>query len=196
MSDKLPDPIQVTLKVTQVFEQLGIDYLVGGSLASAIYGVGRATLDSDLVADLRLDQIQPLVKLLEPEFYIDAEMIRDAIQHTSSFNMLHIESMFKVDVFIIKHRAFDRNQLQRRILQTIGDSPADRAYFSAAEDIILAKLEWFRAGGEVSDRQWQDILGVLSLQAERLDFEYLQTWAKTLGVQQLLQKAINEANKG
>jgi hypothetical protein len=193
MSDKIPDPIQVTLKVTQAFEQLGINYLVGGSLASAIYGVGRGTLDSDIVAEIKPEQIQPLVEALKAEFYIDPEMIRDAIQHNSSFNLLHLETMFKVDVFIIKHRAFDHNQMQRRVLQMVGDLPAEHAYFSTAEDIILAKLEWFRAGGGVSDRQWQDILGVISLQAERLDFEYLQTWAKTLGVQELLQKAIKES---
>ena len=195
MSDKSPDPIQVTLKVTQAFEQLGIDYLIGGSLASAIYGVGRATLDSDLVADIRIEQIQSLVNLLESEFYIDSEMIRDAIQHTSSFNLLHLETIFKVDVFIIKQRDFDRNQMERRVLQMVGDLPADRAYFATAEDIILAKLEWFRAGGGTSDRQWQDILGVLFLQAEHLDFEYLQTWAKAIGVHDLLQRTIDEAKK-
>ena len=188
----LSEPIQVTLKVVTTFERLGIPYLIGGSLASAVHGIVRATMDVDLVADIKPTQVSPLVTTLESEFYIDAEMILDAIQHTSSFNLIHLETMFKVDVFILKQRPFDINQMQRRISQSVGDAPEDRAYFSTAEDIILAKLEWFRAGGETSERQWRDILGVLDLQGDRLDFDYLQKWAAMLGIQDLLQKAIQE----
>jgi hypothetical protein len=186
----LSEPIQVTLKVVITFERLGIPYLIGGSFASAVHGIVRATMDVDLVADIKPSHISSLVALLENEFYIDAEMILDAIQHTSSFNLIHLETMFKVDVFILKQRPFDLNQMQRRISQSVGDSPDDQAYFSTAEDIVLAKLEWFRAGGETSERQWRDILGVLDLQSDRLDLEYLKKWAATLGIQDLLQRAI------
>ena len=186
----LPQPIQVTLKVVTAFERLGIPYLIGGSLASAVYGIVRATMDADLVADIKSSHISSLVSLLENEFYIDGEMILDAIQHNSSFNLIHLATMFKVDVFVLKQRPFDINQMQRRISQPVGDSPEDRAFFSTAEDIVLAKLEWFRAGGETSERQWRDILGMLDIQGERLDFEYLQKWAAILGIQDLLQRAI------
>jgi hypothetical protein len=186
----LSEPIQVTLKVVITFERLGIPYLIGGSFASAVHGIVRATMDVDLVADIKPSHISSLVALLENEFYIDAEMILDAIQHTSSFNLIHLETMFKVDVFILKQRPFDLNQMQRRISQSVGDSPDDQAYFSTAEDIVLAKLEWFRAGGETSERQWRDILGVLDLQSDRLDLEYLKKWAATLGIRDLLQRAI------
>jgi len=186
----LSEPIQVTLKVVITFERLGIPYLIGGSFASAVHGIVRATMDVDLVADIKPSHISSLVALLENEFYIDAEMILDAIQHTSSFNLIHLETMFKVDVFILKQRPFDLNQMQRRISQSVGDSSDDQAYFSTAEDIVLAKLEWFRAGGETSERQWRDILGVLDLQGDRLDLEYLKKWAATLGIRDLLQRAI------
>ena len=186
----LSEPIQVTLKVVITFERLGIPYLIGGSFASAVHGIVRATMDVDLVADIKPSHISSLVALLENEFYIDAEMILDAIQHTSSFNLIHLETMFKVDVFILKQSPFDLNQMQRRISQSVGDSPDDQAYFSTAEDIILAKLEWFRAEGETSERQWRDILGVLDLQSDRLDLEYLKKWAATLGIRDLLQRAI------
>jgi hypothetical protein len=186
----LSEPIQVTLRVVTTFERLGIPYLIGGSFASAVHGLVRATMDVDLVADIKPAHIPLLVAILEDEFYIDAEMIRDAIQHTSSFNLIHLETMFKVDVFILKQRPFDLNQMQRRTSQLVGDSPQDQAYFSTAEDIILAKLEWFRTGGEVSERQWRDILGVLDLQSDRLDFEYLQKWAANLDILDLLQRAI------
>ena len=186
----LSEPIQVTLKVVTAFDRLEIPYLIGGSLASAVYGIVRATMDADLVADIKPEQVLSLVASLEDEFYIDAEMILDAIQHTTSFNLIHLDTMFKVDVFILKQRSFDANQMQRRISQSVGDAPDEKAFFSTAEDIILAKLEWFRSGGEISERQWRDILGVLDLQSERLDFEYLRKWAMILGVQDLLQRAI------
>lgn len=187
--DMLSEPIQVTLKVVEAFNRLEIPYLIGGSLASAVHGIVRATMDADLVADIKPEQVPPLVALLEDEFYIDADMIQDAIQYNSSFNLIHLGTMFKVDVFILKQRAFDINQMQRRISQSLGDAPDEQAYFSTAEDIILAKLEWFRAGGETSERQWRDILGVLDIQSDRLDFEYLQNWAENLKIQDLLQKA-------
>jgi len=147
-------------------------------------------MDADLVADIKTSQVSFLVSLLEKEFYIDADMILDAIRHTASFNIIHLETMFKVDIFILKQRSFDLNQMQRRISQKIGDSPGERAYFCTAEDIILAKLERYRAGDEVSERQWRDILGVLELQGDQLDFDYLMKWATVLGVQDLLQKAV------
>lgn len=188
----LSEPIQVTLKVVDAFNRLEIPYLIGGSLASAVHGIVRATMDADLVADIQPKQVPPLVALLEGEFYTDADMIQDAILHSSSFNLIHLETMFKVDVFILKQRAFDINQMERRISQPLGDALDEQAYFSTAEDLILAKLEWFRAGGETSDRQWRDILGVLDIQSDRLDFKYLQKWAEELGVQDLLQKALQD----
>jgi len=190
----LPEPIQITLKVIEVFDHLKIPYLVGGSMASAVQGIVRSTIDADLVADIRLEQVQQLCEMLKDEFYIDPETIVDAIIYTSSFNMIHLSSMFKVDVFILKNRPFDLNQMQRRVLQNIGDSPTDQVYFSSAEDIILAKLEWFRLGGDVSDRQWRDILGVIGVQSQRLDFSYLNNWAAELNILDLLQRAIKDAN--
>jgi hypothetical protein len=189
----LSEPIQVTLKVVAAFQNLGIPYFIGGSLASAVHGMIRATLDADLVADINSEQVPALVTALEGEFYIDAEMILDAIQHISSFNMVHLETMFKVDVFLLKRRPFDINQMNRRISQSLGEGPEEQAYFSTAEDIILAKLEWFRAGGEISERQWRDILGVFELQRDRLDFQYLQMWAEKLKIQNLYQKALNQS---
>jgi hypothetical protein len=187
------EPIQITSKVIAVFDRLQISYFMGGSLASALYGLARSTLDADIVADIKPEHIGYLVEQLNDEFYIDPEMVLDAILNHSSFNLVHLETMFKVDVFTLKQRPFDLNQMQRRIKQFLGDSQTGIVYFSTAEDIILAKLEWFLAGGEISERQWQDILGVLALQAARLDYDYLHKWATELGVINLLQKAIQQA---
>jgi hypothetical protein len=150
------DSTHITLFVTQTLEELGILYAVGGSLASSLHGVMRSTLDVDIVADMRLEHIQPLVAVLSKDFYADDEMMRDAIEHHSSFNLIHYETAFKVDIFIQKLRAFDKMQLERRRASVITTDPEQSIYITSPEDTILAKLEWYRLGDEVSDRQWRD----------------------------------------
>lgn len=184
---------RITLLVTQTLEGLGIPYAVGGSLASSLHGVMRSTLDVDIVADMHFEHIPPLVAALSKEFYADDEMMRDAIEHHSSFNLIHYETAFKVDIFIRKTRAFDQMQLERRKTSVIATDPEQSVYVVSPEDIILAKLEWYRMGGEVSDRQWRDILGVMKTRAEDLDLDYLRKWAVDLKVSDLLERALNEA---
>jgi hypothetical protein len=187
------DSIRVTLLVTDVFERLGVRYAVGGSLSSSLHGVMRSTLDVDIVADMRLEHIQPLVDALSPEFYADDEMMRDAIERHSSFNLIHYETSFKVDVFIPKPRPFDQMQLERRALAAITIDPERSLYVTSPEDVILSKLEWYRMGGEVSERQWRDVLGILKIQAGNLDLSYLRQWAKELNVSDLLERALTES---
>jgi hypothetical protein len=187
------DSTHTTLLVTQTLERLGIPYAVGGSLASSVHGVMRSTLDVDIVADMRLEHIQPLVAALSKEFYADDEMMRDAIQHHSSFNLIHYETAFKVDIFIRKLRAFDQMQLERRRTAVIATDPEQSVYVTSPEDVILSKLEWYRMGGEVSDRQWRDILGVLKTRAGELELDYLHKWAKELKVTDLLERALAES---
>ncbi|MDZ4158954.1 MAG: hypothetical protein U1B80_04100 [Anaerolineaceae bacterium] len=187
------DSIRVTLLVTDVFEKLGVQYAVSGSLSSSLHGVMRSTLDVDIVADLRLEHIQPLVAALSPEFYADDEMMRDAIGRHSSFNLIHYETAFKVDVFIPKPRAFDRMQLERRVAAVITTDPERSIHVTSPEDVILSKLEWYRIGGEVSDRQWRDILGVLKTKAGEIDLDYLRQWARQLKVSDLLERALTES---
>lgn len=183
---------EVALLVTAVLDQLDIRYLIGGSIASAYLGVPRATIDVDLVADIQPDQVSRFVHAIKPAFYVDALTVVDAIHHRSSFNMIHLGTMFKVDIFLPKSRMFDQMQLERR---GRGVLLAERtAWVASAEDTVLAKLEWFRLGGEVSERQWRDVLGVLKTQGDRIDVSYLRTWAVELGVSDLMEKALIEAN--
>lgn len=189
----LPESVSVLMLVVDIFERLQIPYLIGGSMASALYGVTRSTLDADMVADLHQEQVGALAKALGDDFYADEEMIRDAILHLSSFNLIHLKTMFKVDVFIRKERPFDRVQFERRIEQVFATNPVQKAFMTTAEDIILAKLEWYRMGSEVSDRHWRDILGILKVQAGRLDLNYLSQWASELKVADLLQRALKES---
>lgn len=184
---------RITLFVTQTLEQIGIVYAVGGSLASSLHGVMRSTLDVDIVADMRLEHILPLVAALAEEFYTDDEMMREAIKRHSSFNLIHYETAFKVDIFVCKLRPFDQMQLERRRTSVIANDPERSIYVTSPEDTVLAKLEWYRLGGEVSDRQWRDILGVLKTRAGELDLDYLHTWARELKVSDLLERVLQEA---
>ena len=184
------DQISVTLSVIEAFDKLGVLYLIGGSLASTVHGVVRTTLDTDLVAQLQPEHTQPLVKMLQNEFYIDTDAVSNAISRQSSFNLIHLETMFKVDVFVFRQRLFDQSQFARRITQVIATNPEQTAYIASAEDTILTKLEWYRMGGEVSERQWRDVLGIIKVQENRLDLDYLQKWAIELNVADLLQRAL------
>ncbi len=187
------EPIEVTLAVTGVFERLGVLYLIGGSLASTLYGMVRTTQDSDIIAEMRLEHIQRFVSALEADFYLDQEMIAESIQRNSSFNIIHRDTMFKVDVFIPRPRAFLKSQLARARRQTFTLGKEVSAKFASPEDTILSKLEWYRARGEASDRQWKDILGVLKTKAGDIDLEYLHQWAVELKVGDLLERALTQA---
>ena len=184
------EPVEVTIKVTDVFEKLGLPYLVAGSLASTLYGMVRTTQDSDIVAEMRLEHVQPFVSALQGEFYVDDEMIAESVQRNSSFNIIHRETMFKVDVFIPRPRPFLQSQLTRAQRQTFTFEKEVSAKFASPEDTILSKLEWYRLGGEVSDHQWRDILGILKTRAGDLDLDYLRKWAGELKVSDLLDQAL------
>lgn len=187
------EPVEVTLKVTDVFEKLNIPYLIGGSLASALYGMIRTTQDSDIVAEMRLEHLQPFVSALQDEFYMDDEMITKSILSNTSFNIIHRESMFKVDVFIPRPRPFLQSQLVRAQRQIFLFESEVSAKFCSSEDIVLVKLEWYRMGGEASERQWRDVLGVLKTRAGELDLNYLQQWAEELKIDDLFERAMRES---
>jgi hypothetical protein len=187
------DALYAVRRFVETLKNLNIRYAVSGSFASSIYGVHRMSADCDLVALLRVEDVQPLVSALREEFYMDTETMQDAISRRGSFNLIHLETIFKIDVFIPANRPYDLAQIERRIEHSLSPESDWKAWFVSPEDCVLSKMEWYRRGREISDRQWADILGVIRVQSNRLDVAYLRRWGPELGVDDLLDKALHEA---
>ena len=137
-------------------------------MTSSFHGIPRATVDVDLVADIQRKHVPLLVNLLESAYYIDRDMILEAIQRQASFNLIHLETTLKIDVFILKSTSYDQEAFQRRRKNVMDEDQHLEFYLASPEDIILSKLDWFRIGGGVSERQWTDVMGVLKVQQGHL----------------------------
>ena len=178
--------------LADALDALGVPYYLGGSIASSAHGIARASLDADIIAALEPEHVEPLVSRLLSEYYIPEGILRSAVAARSSCNFIHLATMFKIDLFVSKGRAFDRQAALRARPEAIEESPDSPCFpVASAEDTVLAKLEWFRLGGETSERQWWDIVGVLKVVIA--DREYLQLWAQSLGVADLLERALADA---
>lgn len=191
----MENPFAVLSLVASILEQQGITYVLVGSLASSMHGMYRSTADIDLLADVKAEQILPLLGTLQDSFYVDEHAVREAIARKQSFNAIHFDSVFKVDIFIPKGDAFSRKQLERRELRKLSSDPEQTVYVATVEDTILAKLRWYDAGGRNSSTQWNDVMGMIGASATRLDESYLREWAETLGVSGLLGEAFKAAQR-
>jgi hypothetical protein len=186
-------PFEVLSLVISNLDKLGIPYMIGGSFASSAHGIPRSTFDADLVIDLRPDQAKKFEEIFLNGFYVDAGQVSQAIKAKRSFNIIHLESFFKADLFVLGGTRFAREAFSRRQHQALDSNSEALMYVATPEDTVLAKLDWYRQGGEVSENQWRDVIGILKTQAERLDIEYLNKWAPELGVADLLVRVRQEA---
>lgn len=181
------DILAVTAQATGALEDLSVPYAVVGSLASIAYGEPRLTVDADIIADIDPAQVVALVTRWEPQFFADGEAVRRAAAERGHFNLLHRDTMVKVDVYVRGGAPWVAEQLARRQRLVDGDVAL---FVISPEDVVLSKLAWYLSGGEVSDRQWRDVLGVLVVQRGALDEAYMHRWADTLGVAELLERAL------
>jgi len=184
--------LTIISRFISIIQQLDIAYVIGGSLASSIYGKVRFTQDADITVEPFDDQADKLFEMIKPYFYISQKAMYHALRHRSSFNIIHLESAFKIDIFVRSDTAFEKLLMARRNILKLSDSLQEMFAVVSPEDIILLKLQWYRDGGCSSQRQLDDILGILTVQGDGLDFEYLNKWACSLEINELLKKAISE----
>lgn len=190
---KEPDILAALDIVIECFEKLGIDYYIGGSVASSTYGIARATMDVDLIANIEMNLTDNMVGILSKDYYIEADTVRDSIQRKTSFNLIHLKTMLKIDVFILKNQPYDSEAFTRRKQDTLEEVSSRKFYLSSPEDVILSKLQWFQLGDRASSQQWKDVLGVVKVQGDKLDTQYLKKWATVLNLSDLLKCAFNDA---
>jgi hypothetical protein len=198
-TDKIGEPamdvqcLRDLRSVIEVLTKLGIAYAVGGSVASSVYGMDRYTKDAGVTVDPFPGKEQDLVAGFGPDWYVSLSAVDEAVRQRSCFNIINTSSGYKVDVFVRKEEAFEQSALARRCPLALPDAPGQLVYLHTPEDVVLFKLRWYRLGNESSEQQWEDVLGVLKVQAGRLDEGYLDRWAAELGIADLLERVRLEA---
>ncbi len=188
-----PAPLRALFAVIGTLERLRIRYAIGGSLASSLHGEPRSTADFDLLIELDSERATALVCALEPTCYVDARAAAEAVQRAGSFNVIHLDTLQKIDLFVAGTRPLDRHQLAHAVSVTLAPASVRPVAVTSAEDIVLRKLAWYREGGEVADRQWRDLVGVLKASRDELDRTYLTRAANEMDVADLLRRAFAEA---
>lgn len=168
-------------RLTAIFDAEGIPYMLTGSLASTLYGEPRSTVDVDLVVVLDAAALGALLSALpEDRYYVSEDAARDALKRQGQFNVIDLETGWKVDLILRKRRPFSLEEFGRRVRREVLGVEIDLV---SVEDSILSKLEWARRGG--SERQLRDVRAMVMLQRDRLDVAYIERWAEELGVLEL-----------
>ena len=195
MTDRMRSLFQTLDDVVDALESIGVRFVVGGSVACIAHGRWRTTEDVDIAAELTSTHVAPLCERLKDSFAIYEPAVLEAVVRQSSFSLIHSERIDKVDVFVSSGTMFDKMQFERMVIAPL---PKESDWMrplplTSAEDIVLHKLMWFDKSDRVSERQWRDILGVLTNQFGKLDVTYMQQWAAKLSVFGLLEEAMEQA---
>jgi len=189
----IEDPIYLARKLAVLLESLNISYYIGGSVASSLQGEIRFTEDLDLVINIQPNQTQAILDIFSKDFYISETAVNDAMSgRTSSFNVIDLQTTEKADMFVMRNDAFALSKMARRQLY-LPANQSNGIYLCSPEDTVLQKLVWYRLTKNESQRQWRDVLGVLKLQGDRLDLNYLQKWAMELNLSDALETACMES---
>jgi len=178
--------------VVAAFRALRIRYFVGGSVASSFHGAARATMDVDVIAELRDEHVSDFIEGIGTDFYVSEGAVREAVDSRTCFNVIHLPTSYKVDVFVSRERPFDREAMSRASTHRLGEQPSLEVSIASAEDSIISKLEWYQLTHESSERQWEDVSRLVHLLGDEVDTAYLQKAAESVGVSALLAKLLNQ----
>jgi hypothetical protein len=189
-----PRDMQVLEKLTEILDKLKISYAIGGSMASSVYGVVRFTQDADINIDLILPVVEGFYEAVRDDFYVDRDTMYNAVHNKNSFNIIHFETAFKIDLFVGSKDEFHSQIFSHSKKLQLSDR-STTFNFVSPEDIILLKLDWYRQSGCISERQWSDVMGVLMAQSKSLNYCYMREWAAKLMVEDLLQQALDQMKK-
>jgi len=188
---ELDDLVAALAPVVVAFRQLEVRHYVGGSVASSFHGAARSTMDVDLVCEFAADQIEAFVACFDTDYYVSESAIRQAVRRKSCFNLIHLPTSFKVDVFVSRQRPFDLESMRRATPECLGQNRTVEVPIATAEDAIISKLEWYRKTDETSERQWDDVSRLITLLGDTVDLIYLRSAAESVGVSELLERLID-----
>lgn len=196
MSAHESDLVVALRPLLSAFKKLGIEYCIGGSVAGSLHGWARATMDVDIMVRLEAGRVSALVRALKDVYYLDENTITAAVANRGTFNLVHYATSFKVDIFVAGASPHDSESLRRRVnIPLEVESGRLNCRVMSPEDLVLKKLLWYQRGNRVSERQWQDVIGVIRVQSDRLDRSYLNHWATELHLSDLLEKALKEGTE-
>ncbi len=164
-----------------------IDYMLSGSVALTFYGKPRMTRDIDIVTMIPLREVDRFVKLFDQDFYIDRDMVADAIRNQSMFNIIHLETVIKVDFIIRKNQEYRILEFNKRKKMKLEDR---EVWVVSLEDLIISKLYW--AKDSFSEMQIKDIVSLLDLD---FDMDYVGGWCARLGLDAILGRVLDEGHQ-
>jgi hypothetical protein len=182
---------ELLTKVVRTLEQLDIDYMITGSIASSLQGEPRATHDIDIVINLPKSKTSLLVSAFPPpDYYFDQETVAEAVTHKGMANLINTITGDKVDFWLLTETPFDLSRFARRYYEELSGV---RIFVSSPEDTILMKLRWAKMSGG-SEKQFIDAVRIYEVQYEKLDLNYLQEWTLKLGIEKEMKSLRNEAS--
>jgi predicted nucleotidyltransferase len=172
----IPD---VFRRITSALDEAGIAYMLTGSFASAHHGTARSTQDIDIVIETTEEQLRTFIQSLRTdEYYSDLDTALEAHRRESLFNLIDLQTGWKIDLIFRKARAFSKEEFHRRQLV---DIQGIAVFVASAEDVVIAKLEWAKLAK--SQRQIEDVVAILKIKGEALDQSYVEKWISELGLQ-------------
>jgi hypothetical protein len=184
-------PSDLMRNLVNVLERLQIRYFVTGSMATIAYGDPRFTNDIDVVVELSLEHVDALCSAFSgPDYYLSRDAIVDAVQQRFQFNILHLRSGFKIDVIVPDEADFNCSRFDRR-LRILG-SDGHETWFASPEDVIIKKMAYYNEGR--SEKHVRDIVGVLKVRADKVDRDYITTWAARMQLTEIWQDMLQRAD--